>query len=382
MTIVVVCDVLGTENNGTSVAAMNLIRSLRAKGHTVRVVCPDAERKNDADFYVIPTLNLGPLNRYVQKNGVQLANPKKSTLQEVLRGADAVHLLIPFRTSHTVAKLAQEMNIPITAGFHCQAENFSNHVFQMNNKHFNRGVYRFFDKYVYSRVDCIHYPTQFIRDTYESAVGHATVGRVISNGVNARFRPMPAERPEAYRDKFVILFTGRYSREKSHKVLIDGAARSKYANKIQLIFAGAGPQEQALREYAAKRLPIRPVMQFFSRDEMVRVLNYADLYVHPAEIEIEAISCLEAIACGLVPVIADSPRSATRFFALNEENLFRFNDPDALAERIDYWLDSPERRAQCRRQYLGYAKDFDQQVCMDNMERMILETVEGRSDHV
>ena len=72
-------------------------------------------------------------------------------------------------------------------------------------------------------------------------------------------------------------------------------------------------------------------MRFFSRDEMLRVINSADLYVHPAEIEIEAIACLEAISCGLVPVIADSPRSATRFFALGERNLFHFNDPADLA---------------------------------------------------
>ena len=29
MTIAVICDVLGKENNGTTIAAMNLIRSLR-----------------------------------------------------------------------------------------------------------------------------------------------------------------------------------------------------------------------------------------------------------------------------------------------------------------------------------------------------------------
>jgi glycosyltransferase involved in cell wall biosynthesis len=48
------------------------------------------------------------------------------------------------------------------------------------------------------------------------------------------------EKPEAFRDRFVILFTGRYSKEKSHKVLIDGVARSKYKDSIQLIFAGTG----------------------------------------------------------------------------------------------------------------------------------------------
>ena len=112
----------------------------------------------------------------------------------------------------------------------------------------------------------------------------------------------------------------------------------------------------------------------------MNIINSADLYVHPAEIEIEAISCLEAIACGLVPVIADSPRSATRFFALSEENLFRFNDPSALAERIDDWLGDPEKRSACRERYLGYAQKFAQEHCMDEMERMLLETAEKKHE--
>ena len=47
MIIAVVCDVLGEENNGQTVAAMNLIRFLKEKGHEVRVVCPDEERKGN-----------------------------------------------------------------------------------------------------------------------------------------------------------------------------------------------------------------------------------------------------------------------------------------------------------------------------------------------
>lgn len=380
MRIVVVCDVLGEENNGTTVAAMNLIRSLKSKGHEVRVVCPDKARKGQEGYYIIPTVSFGPLNGYVRKNGVTIAKPHRATLENALDGADAVHLLVPFFASHAAAKLANEKGIPITAGFHCQAENFSNHIFLMNAKRFNRGIYRFFDRFVYRRVDCIHYPTQFIRDTYETAVGHATVGEVISNGVNTAFHPVNAEKPTEFGDHFVILFTGRYSKEKSHKVLIDGVAQSKYADRIQLVFAGSGPLEKTIREYAAQRLKNPPLMRFFSRTELVNIINSADLYVHPAEIEIEAISCLEAIACGLVPVIADSPRSATRFFALTKENLFRFNDPAALAERIDYWLSDPEKRRACRERYLGYAQKFEQGHCMDEMERMILETVETKHE--
>ena len=49
MTITVVCDVLGEENNGTTIAAMNLIRSLKAKAE-VRVICP---MKKNAAFRAI-----------------------------------------------------------------------------------------------------------------------------------------------------------------------------------------------------------------------------------------------------------------------------------------------------------------------------------------
>jgi len=44
MKVTIVCDVLGTENNGTTIAAMNLVRSLRSRGHEVKIVCPDADK--------------------------------------------------------------------------------------------------------------------------------------------------------------------------------------------------------------------------------------------------------------------------------------------------------------------------------------------------
>ncbi|MBO4562287.1 MAG: glycosyltransferase [Clostridia bacterium] len=379
MTLTIICDVLGKENNGTTIAAMNLIRSMRAKGHTVRVVCPDECRRGEKDYYIAPTLDLGPLNGYLEKNGVLLARRDKAILKEALAGADAVHLITPFLLSSQAAKMAYGMGLPITAGFHCQAENFTNHLFLMNAKRVNKLVYRSFDRFVYRYVDCIHFPTQFICSVFEHEVGHKTNHRVISNGVAKAFRPAPAEKPEAFRDKFVILFTGRYSREKSHKVLIDAAALCRHRDEILLIFAGCGPMEEKLKR-RARKLPNEPVFRFFSRSEMVEVLNYSDLYVHPAEVEIEAIACLEAISCGLVPVISDSPRSATRYFAQSDKNLFDCNDAADLANKIDWWIDHPSERESCSRSYMGYARQFDFDHCMDEMERMIVENAEDRRE--
>ena len=152
----------------------------------------------------------------------------------------------------------------------------------------NTIAYKTFYHNLYRYCDCIHYPSQFICDTFENIVG-PTPHRIISNGVNSAFRPMPFEKPEKLRERYVVLFTGRYSPEKSHKVLIDAVALSRHKDEIQLVFAGTGPLKLALLRQARRcRIP-KPIMEFYDRDTLIDIINSADLYVHPAEIEIEAI---------------------------------------------------------------------------------------------
>lgn len=374
MIVVIACDVPLDENNGTAVAAVNLVRALREAGETVRILCPDARLAGQPDAYVTEPLNLLFLNDYVRRNGVLLSKKSYRTVCHALDGADLLHTITPFLLCCTAAREAKKRGIPVTSGFHCQAENFSSHVFMMNSRRFNANLYRIFYRNLYRYSDKIHYPSQFIRDTFENAIGKKTPGEVISNGVGSEFVKKEVARPPEYRDRFVILFTGRYSKEKSHQVLIDAASKSKFADKLQLIFAGDGPLRGKLEEYAAEKLKNRPVFGFHPRAELIDIINYADLYVHPAEIEIEAIACLEAIRCGLVPVIADSPRSATRAFALDEKNLFACNDSDSLAERIDYWLSNPEKKRERSAEYLGYTEQFAKPLCMERMLTMIRRT--------
>lgn len=381
MKIAIICDVLGKENNGTTIAAMNLIRSLRAKGHDVRVVCPDEERRGEDGYYVVEKINFGIFNEYVAENGVVISRPDEDTLRSVIADADVCHLVTPFFLAHKGMEIARECGVPVTASFHCQAENISSHLFLMNASRFNTQIYKVLYSYIYRYCTAVHYPTQFICDVFERECGHETNHYVISNGVGSEFVRRPCEKPAEYAGKKVVLFTGRYSKEKCHKTLIDAVPLTRDPERIQLVFAGCGPLEEKLREYCAKQLPAgnQPLFRFFSREEMLRVLNYADLYVHPAEIEIEAIACLEAIKCGLVPVIADSPRSATRYFALGEKNLFRYDSPADLADRIDWWLDHPDELEACRREYEGYSAQFDRDRCMDRMEQMLIDAANSRN---
>ena len=374
MNITVVCDVLGEANNGTTIAALNLIRSMRERGHNVRVLCPDQNRKGEPGFYIVPTANFGPLNNYLKKNGVSLSRASSDVVNAAIDGADVVHFTMPFPLGNKATRLAKKRGIAVSAGFHCQAENFTSHIFMKDSRIANWIFYRFTWAHSYSKCDCIHYPTQFIRDTFEHAIRRETPGYVISNGVNKAFHPEAVERDPKYDGKIVIQFTGRLSKEKTHKVLIDAVDLSKYRDRIQLVFAGIGPLQDKLQK-RARKLPNPPEFRFFSRQDLVKQLNMADLYVHPAEIEIEAISCLEAIACGLVPVIANSPRSATRYFAIDDRNLFHNKDAKDLAKRIDYWIEHPEEKKELAARYKGFVEQHEYEHCMDRMEQMLFDAV-------
>ncbi len=373
MVVTIVCDVLGAETNGTVVAARNLITSLENKGHTVRVLCADQSKKGEENYYVVPNLNFGkPLNAYVKKVGVALAKPDKKIIQAALEGADVVHIIVPLSLGLASAKLARKMKIPISAGFHMQAENFTSHLKLEKVKLASIVVYKYIYKHLYKFCSAIHYPTDFIRGIFETNIKKFTPGYVISNGVHNYVQRREVEKPEELKDKIVILSTGRYSKEKSQDTLIKAIVLSKYKDRIQLILAGIGPKEKQYKKLA-KKLSISPILKVFSRTEIIDVLNYCDLYVHPADVELEGIACLEAVVCGKLTIVSNSKLSATREFAVDERCIFQRKNPQDLAKVIDFWIEHPEERAECEEKYYKSAHNFNLDECMDKMEQMLLD---------
>lgn len=373
MKIAVVCDVLGEKNNGTTIAANNLIDYLRSRGHEVRVLCADESKIGETGYYVVPNRNFLCFNGYVKKNGVALANPDKDIVTAAVAGCDVVHIMMPFSLGIASVKIANRLKIPVSAGFHLLAENVTCHLNMQDFPIANKAVYAHFHK-LYSHCDAVHYPTPYLRRLYEGMYGK-TNGYVISNGVNDGFKP---QNIEAQSDKYRILYVGRMSKEKAHSVLIDAVKLSKYRDKIELVFAGAGPLKEKLIK-RAEDLPVPPVFGFFTRDELVKVINGSYLYVHAAEIEAEGISCLEAMACGLVPVICDSERCATKDYALTAHSLFKNKDAQDLANKIDWWIEHPEKRAEYSKKYAEAAGvKFDQRACMQAMEKMLEDTAAGK----
>lgn len=370
MRIVLVIDQYDNLNNGTTATARRYAQALRDRGHQVRIL---AAGETGTDKITVPEFRIPFFQFLVDKQGFCFAKPVDEAYYQAFRGADIIHFYLPTRFCRRGEELARQMKIPTIAAFHLQPENVTYSIGLGKNRWANEMLYRFFYRYFYQRFQCIHCPSGFIaaqlaRHSYDNTC------YVISNGVDKRFIPKTTTKPQALQNKFSVLMIGRLSGEKRQDIIIKAAQLTKHRDKIQLVFAGRGPKEKAYRKLAAG-LPHPPLFGFYTAPKLHGLICGCDLYVHASDAEIEGIACMEALACGLVPVISDSPLSAAKDFALSPESLFAAGDPQSLADRIDFWIDHPEQRRAMGKAYAEKAEEMRVEHCVAQAEQMYRQAI-------
>lgn len=354
MKILLVMDQYDEGNNGTTVSARRFAMALKEEGHEVRVA---ASGKAADGKYPMPEIHLLPIaDSIVKSQGMVFARANRGTLQEAIEWADVVHFVMPFALSRVGVRMAKEMGKPVTAAFHVQPENITSTLHLGRSKRVNELLYDWFRDDFYNQFTHIHCPSNFIANQLKIH-GYQAKLHVISNGVSPEFEPMEREKEPQLAHKFVILMVGRYSEEKRQDVLIKAVKKSAHGDKIQLILAGQGPKRKVL-ERQGRSLKNRPIMGFYDTKRLCELMAMSDLYVHAADVEIEAIACLEAVAAGLVPVIANSPLSATPQFALDERSLFEAGNAQDLAKKIDWWYEHASQRRRMGQQYAESAEKY------------------------
>ena len=365
MNILFVIDQYNSHNNGISISTVRFANCLRNEGHDVRIVTTGTKQDN---LYIVPERHVIIATRFAHAQGQLFAKPQKTTLKNAIELCDVAHFIMPWKLSKKVIKIAKKLNKPFTAAFHVQAENVTYNIGLGNNKFATKLVYWYFRRF-YKNIKHVHCPSKFIADELV-AHNYKNELHIISNGINENFLPIKCEKPQEYMDKIVITMVGRHSIEKRQDILINAVAKSKYCDKIQLIFAGKGPKTEYYKKLA-KKLPNPPEFKSYIQSDLIKVLQYSDLYVHASEVEIEAISCLEAMACGLVPIISNSPVSATKQFAIDDKSLFNNGDSDDLATKIDYWIEHEEEKKQYSEKYVKYAQNYNIKTCVTKFEKML-----------
>ena len=352
MIIVLVVDSFADKSNGTSMTAARFASALEKRGHSVRVVAPFVQ---GSGFYPVKERYIPLVTEIAKAQHMVFGKPDVKVLEQAFLGADIVHLFLPFRLEQVAVQVAKKMGVPYMAAFHLQPEHITYNIGLQKFALLNRFIFWLFKRRFYRHIAHIHCPSQLIKDELERA-GYGGKKYVISNGFDPKFKP--ADPSSVLLDKLIhITMVGRYSKEKRQDLIIKAIAQNPYKDKIKLHLLGVGPLESTLKKQA-KVLPNAVDFRFLPLEELIKVLHQSTLYIHAAEVEGEAIAALEAISCGIVPIIADSKVSATRQFALDSRSLFRAGDASDLSEKITYWIERTQERDQASKLYAKSAQNY------------------------
>ncbi len=364
MKILFVVNNFYASGNGLSASARRTVKYLREAGEEVRVLSGrNHEAEEPQPDYVLGDFHVPVFDGLVQSHGYKFAKTDLSVITEAVKWADVVHLEEPFIIQMVTARIAKHYGVPCTATYHLHPENMFCSVNLGDWKFLNYNMLRAWRDFVFDYCTDIQCPTENVLERLQK-FGFKSRLHLISNGIIPDISLRPKEENRDPSRPFLIACIGRLAVEKDQPTLLEAMRYSKYARRIQLFFAGRGPEADAVKErahalYEEGIVAYDPIFEFRDRAGLRKLAAEADLYIHCATVEVEGLSALEALQQGVVPIIAEGELTATSQFALDERSLFPTKDAKALAECIDYWLDHPEERYEMGWRYAESTEEYD-----------------------
>ncbi len=362
MKIAIVIDAYN-RGNGGCIATMRLVEGLKKRGHEFTIVATKSVEKER--FFQVKGFYAPGTKESQGEMDFMFGIGQKKVLRKAFADVDLVQIQFPFFMARNAAKVAKKMGKNVMGACHVQPQNITA-AMGKESKVMEWLLSKLFNFMLFNRVPLVQCPSQFAANLiWEHGCDAAT--RVVSNGIPEQYAAGKYDRPDFYGDNLVLMNVGRHALEKRQSLLIEGVKRSKYADKILLMACGKGELSEELVKQG-EALPNKPLIRYISNEEKLQFLNTADMYVHGSIVELESLSCLEAIGCGLPCLIGDSEYSAAPQFAMDDRFLFRKDDADDLAKKLDYWYEHRDELRASRTKVLEMAEHYRFERCLDRME--------------
>ena len=363
MKVLFVCNNAYHSGNGQSVAVKAIIAALREHGVDARLMAiANPDPNGPQPDFPLEHWKFPLLEPIIYANGLAYAKIDRKKIRVAVEWADIVHLQEGLPLQGAVLNEALRKGKPLTATYHVFAQNFNANLGFSKNSIINWPLMYLWRRFVFDPCTDIQCPTPAVRDQLQKE-GYKSRLHVISNGIAIPEEPVKAT-PVSPNGTIDLLCVGRLSKEKSQDTLLNAMRYSRYADRIHLVFAGRGTKEKKYRKMA-DRLYREGILKtpasfgFYTHEELRDLARKSYLYIHCAWVEVEGLSCLEAIREGAVPVIAEGEMIGTSVFALCPESLYPVYDSKALAGRIDWWIEHPEKRNEMAQRYADSVRNYD-----------------------
>ena len=358
MKILVVSNNYPTEKkpyHGTFV--YQLIQQFAKLGHEVTVIRPT---------YLIPKKIMWKKESYGEELATVYRPKYLSTSAKSLFGYNTYHIGERFQMN-AVKKIVEKHNIEFDVVY---AHFFTNAFIAIGAlASYNKPIFAAIGEYLHIDIRRAYYKPEFYSKTISKIAGFVAVSPQIRdkllslgiseekivvrpNGVNfnAFFQRNKDEMRKKYKlplDKKLIIFVGRFYKDKGPKKLLEAVERIDGA---RLVFVGSGEEELRSEKIVFKdRVPSNQVPE---------LLSAADVFVLPTLHEGSCNAIVEAMACGLPIVSSDIPEIRVQCdpsFAILVDPL----DVDAIHAAIDGIVGNQERLNKMSEKALEHSKQFD-----------------------
>jgi len=360
--------------NGLSASARRTVKYLKKAGIDVKTLSgPNHDNPDLQPDFVLKDFHIPVFDRLVTSNGYCFAKTDRDVITKAVEWADIVHLEEPFMIEYETAKIAEKLHTPCVGTYHLHPENIFCAIHLDGWRLLNNSLLRLWRDLVFDKCSDLQCPTENVQKRLRK-FGFKSRLHLISNGIipDEALSMRPADdgkRP------ILVACIGRLSVEKDQPTLLKAMLYSRHADRIQLYFAGRGPEEanfhkMAFDMYDRGEIKLRPIFAFHTRDELRQLAATADICIHCANVEVEGLSILEALQQGVAPVIAESDLSAASTFALDDRSRFKAKDPEDLAAKIDWWIEHPKEREEVEDKYIEHAATFDIHRSIDALIKM------------
>jgi glycosyltransferase involved in cell wall biosynthesis len=366
MRILFISEVYTPWQGGAIVALRNLMRQLVDDGNHVSLITGEKRRQwrlwgtrveidtqCKALVYRIPAVPY-PFNTMSTMTIPDFVGIKRILIREK---PDCIHIFSPVGIAEKIVlSYAKRLGIPVVVTNHIMPENFTYNVHLPLNmqKLADTLIYRDLIKFC-NNAALVTAPT---RTALNILIKHGltTKHAVVTNGVDADF--FHPGKPDAKilsrfsleKNSKYILYVGRLDGEKRIDLLIQAMP---YINSrlphAKLLIAGRGLQRKILSNLVSK-LQVKEQVNFLGKiteNEKLELLQTVSLFAITSPAELQCISGLEALSCGLPVVVAD--QMALTELADGGKNglLFHYPNEKDLANKICTLLKDEKRREIC-----------------------------------
>lgn len=352
--------------DGGAIAQHRLVMELTKQGHEVAVVAPGPEFRNimqeDNGSRVYRPRSL-TLPMYM-KNSYKFSPAPVRYVNKIIRDfqPDIVDICSPYPIGASALMCGKKYGCPVIGSIHMLPENmlspFMRSKFYPTLQRLSWSYLVFF----FNRVDWATIPTQTGAEIYRSH-GLTVDITPISNGVNTTlFNPKNngayLKKQFEVPDKPTVLYTGRMSSEKNVDVVIRAIPDVLKQMDAQFLFCGSGGGYKQRMIQLTKELDVESnttFIDFLDWKDYPNLYSMADVFVMPAEAELQSIVTLEAIASGLPAVVVN--KGAVPELVNNENGLlFEPQDTNQLATQIVTILDDASLRKKMGKKSLELIK--------------------------